>query len=185
MIEVISKFFKKESKTVIPIVFTETPSTTSDYASGNVRSISLDEFETLWNNKSLCNSSFYLKDWHFTNDLINVEAFYSIPAYFQKDLLSSLCKLNNEEEYKFLYFGDKGTKTNFHHDICFSYSWSSNIFGSKKWKLFNPSQRPIKKLMNFSFSTQDFLKTEELIIVQNPGETVSVQYFSYFIDLYS
>jgi hypothetical protein len=42
------------------------------------------------------------------------------------------------DNYKFVYFGARGTWTPFHADVFRSFSWSANVCGRKKWVLVAP-----------------------------------------------
>ncbi|XP_035739722.1 2-oxoglutarate and iron-dependent oxygenase JMJD4-like isoform X1 [Vespa mandarinia] len=83
----------------------------------------------------------YLKDWHCAKifpDLI----YYEVPHYFASDWLNEyyIAKPELEDDYMFVYMGPKGTWTPLHADVFFSYSWSANIVGRKRWLLFPPKE---------------------------------------------
>ena len=82
-------------------------------------------------------SGHYLKDWHFTRDVIDYCP-YTTPALFTSDWLNEFCsqRVDLKDDYKFVYMGGKGTWTPLHYDVFRSYSWSSNIVGTKMWILF-------------------------------------------------
>lgn len=73
-------------------------------------------------------------------------------------------------------------RTPFHSDVFSSYSWSTNIVGSKKWLFFAPSEENKLKdsLSNIPFSidtSYGFLYERNanfIEIIQNAGETVFV-----------
>lgn len=52
--------------------------------------------------------------------------------------------------------GERGTMTGLHTDVYNSYSWSANIVGKKRWRLFDPES------------------TESLTIEQSRGEIIFV-----------
>lgn len=79
----------------------------------------------------------YLKDWHFTrqNDL---SLPYLIHPFMKEDWLNAFFdKFNPSDDYRFVYWGLKGSYTPFHEDVLGSYSWSVNLFGRKRWILIN------------------------------------------------
>ena len=53
----------------------------------------------------------YLKDWHLA--LVD-PSFYDIPKYFTSDWLNEFCIAMNRSDYRFVYIGQKGTKTPLH-----------------------------------------------------------------------
>lgn len=83
------------------------------------------------------NSNLYLKDWHFTRDVTNYSA-YTTPLIFTSDWLNEFYsqKTDIKEDYKFVYMGARGSWTPLHYDVFRSYSWSSNVVGTKMWILF-------------------------------------------------
>lgn len=51
---------------------------------------------------------FYLKDWHLKNQF-PYDNFYEVPLYFYSDWLNEYLCSNNEDDYRFVYMGPKGT----------------------------------------------------------------------------
>ena len=82
-------------------------------------------------------SNLYLKDWHFTRDVTNCSA-YTTPLIFTSDWLNEFYyqRTDIKEDYKFVYMGARGSWTPLHYDVFRSYSWSSNVVGTKMWILF-------------------------------------------------
>ncbi|CAD5123919.1 DgyrCDS12227 [Dimorphilus gyrociliatus] len=126
----------------------------------------------------------YLKDWHFQKES-NYDA-YDLPIFFETDWMNEFWDKRDDEkdDYRFLYFGPKGSWTPFHSDVLRSYSWSANICGKKKWIIFPPGEE--LKLMNGSrlpVDLRDSEKFEELKknnsikffeVYQNSGQTIFV-----------
>ena len=84
----------------------------------------------------------YLKDWHMTKEF-SQKTGYTTPEYFTKDWLNWWYDNGTPkggDDYRFVYMGEKGTWTPMHHDVMYSFSWSANICGRKKWILFPPSE---------------------------------------------
>lgn len=50
----------------------------------------------------------YLKDWHLKNQFPD-DHFYEVPLYFASDWLNEYLCANNEDDYRFVYMGPKGT----------------------------------------------------------------------------
>lgn len=46
------------------------------------------------------------------------------------------------DDFRFCYAGMKDTTTGLHRDVYGSYSWSTNLIGSKEWCLYDPSDAP-------------------------------------------
>ena len=87
--------------------------------------------------KSSQHYNLYLKDWHFTRDVTNYSA-YSTPLIFTSDWLNEFYSQRTDikEDYRFVYMGARGSWTPLHYDVFRSYSWSSNVVGTKMWILF-------------------------------------------------
>lgn len=83
----------------------------------------------------------YLKDWHCARNFPDL-VYYKVPHYFASDWLNEYYIANPElnDDYMFVYMGPKGTWTPLHADVFFSYSWSANIVGKKRWLLFPPKE---------------------------------------------
>lgn len=69
-------------------------------------------------------------------------------------------------------------RTPLHSDVFSSFSWSTNIFGRKKWIFFAPGEEEklFDKLGNlpFSISNNELKNTKHFEIIQNPGEAIFV-----------
>lgn len=90
--------------------------------------------------------SLYLKDWHFTKDFPE-ENIYRVPMVFASDWLNEYFAWRKDvsDDYRFVYMGPKYTWTPLHADVFTSFSWSANICGRKRWKLFPPGQEEFLK----------------------------------------
>ena len=75
----------------------------------------------------------YLKDWKFVASHPNAKV-YSCPHFFRDDWLNDA----KDSTYQFVYLGRKGTVTALHADVLRSFSWSTNISGSKLWYFIAP-----------------------------------------------
>ncbi|KAF8356701.1 jmjd-4, partial [Pristionchus pacificus] len=79
----------------------------------------------------------YLKDWHFQESAGC--AHYTPPACIAPDWVnreewtSTVVSPFDGSDYRFVYYGVKGTWTPFHSDVLSSHSWSANICGRKLW----------------------------------------------------
>lgn len=131
----------------------------------------------------------YLKDWHFHRDNKHNYTAYRTPKYFCSDWLNEWWenKTDSEEEndYRFVYIGPKGSWTPFHTDVFGSYSWSANIVGKKRWIFFPPGEElKLKdKFGNLVYDVESkeaqLLETTngtaiKLEVIQNSGEIVFV-----------
>eukprot|EP01041_Mallomonas_annulata_P011654 gene11654-24410_t len=92
--------------------------------------------------RSISGESLYCKDWHIAQDVPNIYDLYSIPLIFYDDWLNSYWKWKKQsrDDYYFVYIGGPKTVTYMHHDVLCSYSWSVNLFGSKRWHLWPPNE---------------------------------------------
>nr|XP_022918981.1 jmjC domain-containing protein 4 homolog isoform X1 [Onthophagus taurus]XP_022918982.1 jmjC domain-containing protein 4 homolog isoform X1 [Onthophagus taurus] len=100
----------------------------------------------------------YLKDWHLKNQKPD-DNFYRVPIYFASDWLNEYFCECLKDDYRFVYIGPKNTWTPFHQDVFSSYSWSTNIFGQKKWLLFPPGEE-LKLLDNLGNLPYDLEKVD-------------------------
>jgi hypothetical protein len=109
----------------------------------------------------------YLKDWHLLqhfNDDKQFPILYAVPSIFEKDLLNNFLSRYVGGDYKFVYWGPAGSRTQLHSDVLNSFSWSYNVVGRKHWTFYIPD-------CDEDAQTKD-VKTFELI--QEMGETVFV-----------
>ena len=82
--------------------------------------------------------SLYLKDWHLVRDAPEGYVAYHLPCFFSDDWINGFwdqqsLKDRDQDDYRFVYIGKKGTFTPLHKDVFRSYSWSTNIAGRKRW----------------------------------------------------
>ncbi|GAB6028314.1 JmjC domain-containing protein 4 [Chamberlinius hualienensis] len=131
----------------------------------------------------------YLKDWHFTKDFPNYNA-YEVPSLFQSDWLNEFWSLRNDsdDDYRFVYMGPKGSWTPLHVDVFHSYSWSANLCGRKLWIMFPPEEYDNLKDRrgNLPFNVQSSaviddrefpgykLVTKRYEVIQGPGQIIFV-----------
>uniref|UniRef100_A0A1B0CIC4 Jumonji domain-containing protein 4 n=2 Tax=Lutzomyia longipalpis TaxID=7200 RepID=A0A1B0CIC4_LUTLO len=135
------------------------------------------DFLDCWE-KGFKDDPLYLKDWHLRKELPNYQ-FYNVPEFFASDWLNETLCDEDQDDYKFVYMGPKGT-TSFHCDVFSSFSWSTNIVGRKMW-FFLPPGEELKlkdRYGNLPFSiSQKVLEGKNVkffIVTQRPGEAVFV-----------
>ena len=58
---------------------------------------------------------------------------YTLPPFFAQDLLNPFLQTFTGGDYRFVYWGPKGSTTEWHSDVLHSFSWSFNVFGCKEW----------------------------------------------------
>lgn len=80
---------------------------------------------------------YYLKDWHLLLQS-QEKNLYSCPPIFGFDLLNSFLTRFTPGDYRFCYWGPKGSFTSRHSDVLHSFSWSYNVVGTKQWTFFGP-----------------------------------------------
>lgn len=109
----------------------------------NVMNVS--EIMSIWlgKDRQVRGDGLYLKDWHLQLRHPQYE-FYHTPEVFRDDWMNDYYINLREEsdDFRFVYMGVKGTFTPLHRDVYCSYSWSTNVIGSKRWTLFPP---PVSK----------------------------------------
>lgn len=79
------------------------------------------------------NPRHYLKDWHMQSLFQDL---YSDPIIFD-DVLNPFLMDNDGGDYRFVYWGCKGSKTGIHSDVLNSFSWSFNVIGTKRWTFYH------------------------------------------------
>lgn len=103
----------------------------------------------------------YLKDWHLANLEPSYGA-YTTPQCLGEDWLNEHWAegagrdqdaTNDDDgddssggggcggDHRFVYVGPSGSQTALHADVLFSYSWSANVVGRKRWLLVPAEQR--------------------------------------------
>uniref|UniRef100_A0A7S3PVE1 JmjC domain-containing protein n=1 Tax=Chaetoceros debilis TaxID=122233 RepID=A0A7S3PVE1_9STRA len=107
-------------------------------------------------------TKYYLKDWHL-QCLFQEKSLYTAPSIF-KDVLNPFLLDNEGGDYRFVYWGCKGSRTGVHSDVLNSFSWSMNIIGRKKWTFYR----------NKSDSNINKISREYIELIQNEGEMMYV-----------
>jgi hypothetical protein len=123
----------------------------------------------LWGEGQAQAQGLYMKDFHFLlqRDAQQPESalapapapYYAVPPPLDDDWLNEWWdaadtddtdekegkgkgKGRRRDDYRFLYLGPAGSRTPLHHDVLCSYSWSANLAGRKRWRLFHPCHTP-------------------------------------------
>ncbi|CAO1615270.1 unnamed protein product [Jaminaea pallidilutea] len=86
------------------------------------------------------------------------------------------------DDFRFCYAGMAGTKTGLHRDVYTSYSWSTNVVGRKRWKLYPPSLSQLLRRLDrgpaLTAEEAAFVSTaresQAAVIDQEQGETIFV-----------
>ncbi|UZJ55323.1 hypothetical protein CBS101457_004643 [Exobasidium rhododendri] len=83
----------------------------------------------------------YIKDWHLIRSerqkgVSRSEEPYQVPSLFADDWMNN-SQSPEDDDFRFCYAGSAGSQTMLHRDDT-SYSWSTNIVGQKRWRLFPP-----------------------------------------------
>lgn len=68
----------------------------------------LDDYMQLWKKKNRDNQVYYLKDWHLKLQCRN-DDFYQVPLYFSSDWLNEYLIATSDDDYRFVYMGQKGS----------------------------------------------------------------------------
>jgi hypothetical protein len=78
------------------------------------------------------NPRHYLKDWHMQSLFQHL---YDDPIVFD-DVLNPFLIDNDGGDYRFVYWGCKGSSTGIHSDVLNTFSWSFNVIGTKRWTFY-------------------------------------------------
>mmetsp|Transcript_97193 Transcript_97193/g.280481 ORF Transcript_97193/g.280481 Transcript_97193/m.280481 type:complete len:456 (-) Transcript_97193:1371-2738(-) len=130
-------------------------------------------------------SPFYLKDWHLilqlkeTKGASKSKPLYECPAIFEYDILNPFLTRFTNGDYRFCYWGPRGSFTSRHSDVLHSFSWSYNVSGTKQWTFYRDSPSGTK-----SQSFQVIQRTGQAMFVPslwqheviNLEETISVNH---------
>ncbi|KAJ1728414.1 hypothetical protein LPJ72_005487 [Coemansia sp. Benny D160-2] len=144
----------------------------------------MSDFLDRWQaSSSSVEEKLYCKDFHLSKHAYDA---YEVPAPLSDDWLDLFYSQHPElnDDYQFCYMGGDGTWTPFHRDVYWSYSWSANICGTKRWILVPPGQEPLftDALNNTVYNLLDYDDTQfprlhelhTLEVVQRAGEIVFV-----------
>ena len=125
----------------------------------------------------------YARDMHFVRDFPNLK-FYTCPDLFKDDWLNFKLDEDSKDDYRFVYVGGNGTRTNLHKDVIASHSWSSNIAGAKKWTLIPPEVSHFLRSKDGTYppNLDDFsnwpnigkVREAAITVLQQPGQTIFV-----------
>jgi len=155
------------------------------YYSSNVKEdMKMSAFLDYWMNRG--DKILYLKDWHCQREFNHVDI-YNVPEFFQSDWLNEYWDVKEEnDDYRFVYIGVKGSWTPFHADVFHSYSWSANICGLKKWLLYPPGEEVFltDKYGKLAYSVTEKLDStlyssvdkgcDPIVVYQKEGEIIFV-----------
>mmetsp|Transcript_75378 Transcript_75378/g.176965 ORF Transcript_75378/g.176965 Transcript_75378/m.176965 type:complete len:372 (+) Transcript_75378:216-1331(+) len=140
------------------------------------------DFCDLWEDRG--KNSFYLKDWNLAK-LHPEYPFYSVPSYFEDDWLNWY-EREHCSDHRFVYWGPAESFTPLHTDILWSFSWSANVVGAKRWWMLPPSAGPalhnaagkqlfdVRDVDREQFPEFASVESELLVFDQQPGEAVFV-----------
>jgi len=129
----------------------------------------------------------YLKDWHLQQQWESSHQkqalFYMTPEIFQHDLLNDYLIKFTSGDYRFVYWGPIGSRTNLHSDVMNSLSWSYNVCGEKEWTFYIPKNYDTTSINHRQSFKVTQLSGDCLFVpagwkheVQNLVETVSINH---------
>lgn len=111
--------------------------------------MTVSEYAQWWASAEKVSGLLYLKDWHLAALEPDYGA-YTVPSCLGEDWLNEhwAARATGEGaaatasggDHRFVYVGPAGSRTRLHADVLFSYSWSANVVGTKRWKLVPPEQ---------------------------------------------
>ena len=120
--------------TVVPVAICDS----KDFNDQKRITMTMQEFVKHCAESTTSKQIFYLKDWHMVQQFPDFSG-YCTPLYFQDDWINEFwdhlnrASEGNKDDYRFVYVGNKGSFTPLHKDVFRSYSWSTNIVGTKLW----------------------------------------------------
>jgi JmjC domain, hydroxylase len=115
----------------------------------------------------------YLKDWHLQLQLQSSSSsstprpmdIYECPPIFEYDLLNHFQRRFTKGDYRFCYWGPKGSSTSRHSDVLHSFSWSYNVTGSKQWTFFRETD---------ACGQQQQEEETTIVVIQTAGQAMFV-----------
>lgn len=119
----------------------------------------------------------YLKDWHARAEAeaAGDAPLYETPHLFQEDWLNGFYDSKGApgccaavRDYRFVYLGPPGSSTPLHSDVLRSFSWSANLCGVKRWRLFPPRGGDAMELLQAAGETL-FVPSGWAHTVENTG----------------
>ena len=147
--------------------------------------MSLDEYAGWWSARSPGAPPLYLKDWSFSREQPEYHA-YETPAHVADDWLNEHWSAtsggdggDSGGDHRFVYVGPAGSRTALHADVFFSFSWSANVCGSKRWWLLPAADRRLVSDAATQPLAKDIASLREaaaraLVLDQGPGELLFV-----------
>lgn len=121
------------------------------------------------------NQSYYLKDWHLQLHLPPDGPLYQCPTIFEFDLLNSFLIRFTKGDYRFCYWGPRGSRTLRHSDVLHSFSWSYNVVGTKMWTFFRTTDGGIGQREGSIQAKNDGGDSEQTItVIQRSGQAMFV-----------
>jgi hypothetical protein len=115
-------------------------------ADGRREDMTLTDYIDWWQQNRGSGEWKYLKDWHLASQQPDYAA-YSVPECLGADWLNehwgATCSQSQGGDHRFVYIGPAGSFTALHADVLFSYSWSANVTGEKRWLLVPSEQRSL------------------------------------------
>lgn len=128
----------------------------------------------------------YLKDWHLAHLEPDYQA-YHVPDCLGGDWLNEhwMASTTRSEggDHRFVYVGPAGSCTSLHADVLFSYSWSTNVVGTKRWLLVpsehrglvsDASTRPLAADLSTLRSSSGEAVVAPVEVIQRAGELLFV-----------
>ena len=109
------------------------------------REMTVAGYASWWTSRGGEEALLYLKDWHLAALHPQYEA-YEVPLCLGEDWLNEHWQSPEQGQlgggdHRFVYVGPRGSATALHADVLFSYSWSVNVVGRKRWRLVPASER--------------------------------------------
>ena len=120
---------------------------------GRRQEMSLSEYSAWWAGRDGA-APLYLKDWHLPCHHPEYGA-YELPEHVADDWLNEHWAASSGGgggggggggsdsggDHRFVYVGPAGSRTALHADVFFSFSWSANVVGAKRWWLLPAAHR--------------------------------------------
>ncbi len=98
---------------------------------------------------------------------------YQVPVHFEYDLLNHFLLRFGKSDYRFCYWGPRGSYTSWHTDVLHSYSWSYNVVGRKQWTFRVPQHAPQQQQQQHEKETSPTTPSQAMAEAASPTWTTA------------
>jgi hypothetical protein len=84
-----------------------------------------------------------------------------VPAPFEDDWMDKFQQTFRNDDFRFVYFGGRGSWTGLHTDVLATFSWSLNLEGRKQWVFWRPETADFDPSQNYRCDANYFSHPEK------------------------